>query len=309
MKLGILSDIHSNIYSFRLTMKYMEEAGCEEYIFLGDYVSDTPYTKETMEYLYQIKQEKICHLLRGNREEYMLGQWEARKKQEKDRYWPRNSASGNLLYTYERLTELDLAFLEQLPITFVYEKEGYPAITFCHGSPNNTRELMQLNGENTREWMKRTETDYLIAGHTHFPGVFSEEGKYYMNPGANGIAISDQRIAQSMILESACDDGRMKWKPTFLELPIPVEQIVEDIISSGLLDSAPWFVNSNIHTFLTGKDLSAALIQKAQLLMEQETGKAAVWPHIDEDYFAAAAGRLGLPDYRRQDKAETTEKI
>ena len=53
MKIGVISDIHSNIIAFRACTRYLEEAGCEEYLFLGDYVSDTPYTRETLDYLYK----------------------------------------------------------------------------------------------------------------------------------------------------------------------------------------------------------------------------------------------------------------
>lgn len=52
MRIGILSDIHSNLIAFKACFEYMEAASCDEYMFLGDYISDTPYTRETMDYLY-----------------------------------------------------------------------------------------------------------------------------------------------------------------------------------------------------------------------------------------------------------------
>ena len=74
MKIGIISDIHSNIYAFKACTEYMEKHKCDEYFFLGDYISDTPYTRETMDYLYEFMENHTCYLLRGNREEYMLTQ-------------------------------------------------------------------------------------------------------------------------------------------------------------------------------------------------------------------------------------------
>ena len=68
MKIGIISDIHSNIYAFKACTEYMEKQNCDEYFFLGDYISDTPYTRETMDYLYEFMENHTCHLLRGNRE-------------------------------------------------------------------------------------------------------------------------------------------------------------------------------------------------------------------------------------------------
>ena len=63
MKIGIISDIHSNIYAFKACTEYMEKHKCDEYFFLGDYISDTPYTRETMDYLYEFM-EKLPDALR-----------------------------------------------------------------------------------------------------------------------------------------------------------------------------------------------------------------------------------------------------
>ena len=41
MKIGIISDIHSNIYAFKACTEYMEKHKCDEYFFLGDYISVT----------------------------------------------------------------------------------------------------------------------------------------------------------------------------------------------------------------------------------------------------------------------------
>ncbi len=77
MKIGILSDIHSNIVALKACITYMESVSCDEYLLLGDYISDTPYTRETMDYLYDFSLNHRCQFLRGNREEYMLEQREA----------------------------------------------------------------------------------------------------------------------------------------------------------------------------------------------------------------------------------------
>lgn len=298
MKIGIFSDIHSNIIAFKECIKYLEAAGCDEYFFLGDYVSDTPYTKETMECLYDFIHTHTCHLLRGNREDYMLGQRKVlRDKNEKEK-WIYNSASGNLLYAYEQLTEKDLDFFEQLPITFKYEKEGYPSITCCHGSPTNSRELLELYGENTKEWLAKVDTDYLICAHTHFPGELCVNGKHYFNTGCIGISINDFGFAQCMTIESQMIDGKMQWVPNFLKIPYDNLQVVAEIKKRGLLDKAPWFINCNIQILLTGEDNAAKMVAKANQLVK-EANDTCVWPLIDEKYFEEAARLLKIPDYRK----------
>lgn len=295
-----MSDIHSNVLALKACVDYLEKQKCDEYLILGDFVSDAPYIRETMDYLYDFMDSHVCHVLRGNREEYMLGQWQDIKAGRMDKRWIKNSCSGNLLYTYEQLTEKDLSFFENLPISFVYEKEGFPNITCCHGSVDNSRELLQFDGENTREWLERIDTDYLLCGHTHHPGKLEMDGKHYFNSGSLGIAIEDVGMAQCMILESHICEGDVCWKPEFLRIPYDYKQVVRDIVNRGLLDYAPWFVNSNIYTWLTGNDVSYYIVVRA-LELAKETGAASDWPLVDEDCFTLAAKEYNVLDYRGAD--------
>lgn len=297
MKLGIISDIHSNIYAFSACMDRLLQLGCEEFVFLGDFISDTPYARETMNELYSIIEKYPTHVLRGNREEYLLDQRAVLHGTKEGPEWIDNSCSGNLKFALERLQDEDLDFFENLPISFVYEKEGYPAITFCHGSPANSREQMWVGGNNTREWLSKISTDYLVAAHTHYPGYECYNEKAYINTGSCGLAITDYGYAQCVMLE--CDEKREHrvWEPTFLKVPYEVKQVVNDIFESGLFDKAKWYVNANIHIFLTGIDQCAQLIALAGELQKEKMGKEPTWPYIEEEYFEYAAKELGVPDY------------
>ena len=297
MKIGIISDVHSNIVALEACIEYMESVSCDEYFFLGDFIADTPYTRETMDFIYDFMGKAPCHFLRGNREEYMLQQREAVAEHREKQRWLWNSASGNLLYSYEQLEERDFSFFQNLPIVFRYEKEDCPPITCCHGSPTNTRELLLMNRENTQMWLEQIDTRYLICAHTHFPCSMSYHGKYYFNPGCVGIAIGDFGFAQCMILEDVIEKGRKEWKSRFLKIPYDNKRVVEDIRKRGLLDKAPWFMNSNIQILLTGIDHSAELVHSASD-KAKAADKEAVWPRIPEQYFEEAAKELEIPDYR-----------
>ena len=206
------------------------------------------------------------------------------------------------LYNGYPLTKLDItykdfSFFENLPITFRYEKDGYPAITCCHGSPSSTRELLLVEQDNTKTWLDSVDTDYLLCAHTHFPGELEYKGKHYYNSGCVGIAINDCGFAQCMILEDVTENGKLEWKPTFLKIPYDNKKVVEDIRKSGLLDKAPWFINSNIQILLAGIDHSAEMVVAASN-KALEADKEAVWPRIGEKYFKEAAGEVGVPEYR-----------
>ena len=297
MKIGVISDVHSNVIAFRACTQYMEKEGCEEYLFLGDYISDTPYTRETMDLFYEFTSSHKCHVLRGNREEYMLGQRKTREEGNEDQFWRYNSASGSLLYTYELLTNDDLDYFESLPISFIYEKEGYPSIMCCHGSPDNSRQLLQFGSDEEKAWLEKIPCSYLLCAHTHIPGEYSYSGKTHFNAGCVGIAFGDIGMAQCMILQDETEGGRVIWKPEFLKIPYDYKKVVSDIKTRGLLDKAPWFINSNIQVLLTGTDHSAELVHLA-LKLSEEAGEEKQWPLIEEKYFAMAAEKLNVPDYR-----------
>lgn len=240
MKIGIISDIHSNIIALKACITYMESVSCDEYLFLGDYISDTPYTRETMDYVY------------------------------------------------------DFSFFDSLPITYQYKKTGCPSVTICHGSPASSRERLLVEGENTKNWLRDINTDYLICAHTHLPGELEYQGKHYFNCGSVGIAIGACGYAQCMIMEDVCINGQIAWNPTFLKIPYDNKQVVQDMRVSGLLSKAPWFVNSNIQILLTGADYSSQLVELANQLARD----AGEQDFVDEKYWKEAAQRLGIPDYR-----------
>lgn len=296
MKIGVMSDIHSNVVAFKAAAEKLLSEGCEEFLLLGDYVSDTSYTRETMDYLYDFMSNHVCHVLRGNREEYMLNQRQNLRESNTDKLWVNNSASGNLLYSYEQLKEKDLDFFESLPITFKYEREGFPTITCCHGSPVNTRELLQFYGDNSREWLDKIDTEYMVCAHTHHPGELEYNGKHYFNCGCIGVAIDDAGFAECLMLETIEKDGKTEWQPTFLKVPYDNEQVVKDIYKSGLYDRAPWFMNCNVHILLTGIDKASAMVIRAGELADAAFG-AGKWPHVEEKYFEQASHELGIPDY------------
>ncbi|MDF2889187.1 MAG: metallophosphoesterase [Lacrimispora sp.] len=55
MKIGVLADIHSNYHGFRACYEEAVKRGVDQFLFLGDYVSDCAYPEKTMELLYHIR--------------------------------------------------------------------------------------------------------------------------------------------------------------------------------------------------------------------------------------------------------------
>lgn len=121
-----------------------------------------------------------------------------------------------------------------------------------------------MNEDPVKQWLEKFDTDYMICAHTHYPGEMTYKNKHYFNSGSVGISIDDAGYAQCMLLESGVENGTTIWKPQFLKVPYDNQKVAQDMITGGLLSIAPWFVNSNILTILTGIDCSAKMVELAE---------------------------------------------
>ena len=193
MKIAVLGDIHSNHIALETCIRHAMDQGVDEFLFLGDYISDCPYPDKTMKVVYEMEKKYCCRFIRGNREDYMLNH----RKHPEER-WTYSSASGNLLYTYENLTERDLDFYERIDIQGIYEKEGYPSFRYCHGSLTSSNEL--LLPENLDKIMSDLDVNLLISGHTHIQETVRFGNKRLIHPGSVGLPWYYEGKTQYMIL-------------------------------------------------------------------------------------------------------------
>ena len=227
MRVAVISDIHSNFKAFEAFLAYVEKHPVDAIIGLGDYVTDMPYPRRTLDMLYDLMKKYPCYILRGNREEYLLAH------DKKDQGWHISSPSGALLYTYENITREDLDFFEGLP-SMTRVQIGYcPELLLCHGTPEEIRGNMKFDLEQCDRVMKALPTEYFLGGHTHYQDIVEKYGKTYINPGSLGLAIDEKGgRAEFAILEGE----KSGWKPEFISIPYDLEGMLEAFAVSGVDD-------------------------------------------------------------------------
>ena len=284
LNLAVIGDIHSNHAALEACIRHALERNVDEFLFIGDYISDCPYPQKTMQIIYEMKERYICHFIRGNREDYMLNH----RKNPEER-WTYSSASGSLRYTYENLTDRDFDFLESMDIKGVYQKEGYPAFRYCHGSLTRSNELLLPDNENTEKMMDNLDVDLLIAGHTHIQDSRMYGYKKLIHPGSVGIPWYHDGKTQYAILHGT-NDG---WKEEFFQLSYDVETIIKEFEISGLAGKAHYWSKLNIHALKTGDDHTTPCLQLAMKLCKEAEGDV-TWPDIDEKYWKEAAEHFGI---------------
>lgn len=277
-KIAVIGDIHSNYVAFEKCIEHTLKQNPDEFLFLGDYISDCPYPQKTMEIVYEMDKNYRCRFIRGNREDYMLNH----RKNPGER-WTYSSASGSLLYTYENLTERDFRFFESLDMKGYYEKAGYPPFRYCHGSLVRSNEILEPDGENTVQLMKSLDVDLLVSGHVHFQEEKNYDGKKILHPGAVGVSWNFDGKTQYMVLHGT----KAGWEAEFFRLAYDVEKIVADFETSGLNQKAPAWSKITIHTLRTGTDYNLACLRRASKLCEEAEGSV-TWPDIPEKYWQQA---------------------
>lgn len=283
MRLAVLADIHGNDTAFKECVDYALSKDITTFMVLGDYGGELPHFRETMDYLYDLRKRYTCYCIRGNREEYMLNY---RKAGETG--WKKgNSASGCLLYGYERLRGQDLDFFEGLPISQTLSFPDLPPLTICHGSPRRAGEKMEPGKETTREVMENESSPYILFGHTHIQGEICHGNKRAWNPGSVGVPLHSGGQAQFMLLHGT--DG--SWKREFISLAYDVDEAIRQIGASGLDVYAPYWCEVSRY-MLRGVEIDHAdVLDRAMELCRQREGQC-IWPEIPEDCWAQALEEL-----------------
>ena len=278
LDIAVFSDIHGNHSALQACMDYAMGKGITRYVLLGDYVTDCPNPQKTMEQIYVLKQYFETYIIRGNREEYLLNY---RKNGEGN--WKKGSASGSLLYTYENLTDKDFNFFASLPNYGMFSQKGVPGFEYCHGSPDNTSELLFKEKRNTKKVLAHLKTGLLLHGHNHVQETYVYRGKKGVNPGSIGIPWYHDGKTQFCILHG---NGKI-WEEEYIQLEYDRKEILREFKESDLCSYAPAWAAVTMHTIRTGNDLNQTVLLRAMRLCEQEKG-VVKWPNIPEKYWAIA---------------------
>ena len=171
VKRAIVSDIHSNLEAFEAVLKDIESQGVSEIYSLGDIVGYGPNPVECIE----LARDKVTVCLLGNHDQASLFDPEGFN----------NSAERAIFWTREQLEDQRIPgandrwdFLNSLPR--IHREEDF---IFIHGSPRNplNEYVFQddIYNERRMERLFSAIPKYSFQGHTHIPGVFTEDKEFY----------------------------------------------------------------------------------------------------------------------------------
>ncbi|MBO4297357.1 MAG: metallophosphoesterase [Clostridia bacterium] len=259
LTVAALADIHSNYIAFGRCLEAVKEAGAQVILFLGDCLTDCACPQETMALLRRCMREYDCRFVRGNREQYLIDHRAGKGG------WRRGTGGGSLLYTYSRLTEDDLDFLEAMPAVRREVFPGLPAVLCCHGTPDDLRGWMETRPDQAQAWVDEAGAGLLVCAHTHRPRVVRLARGTMVNTGSGGVP-TEPGLIQFALLRG---EGGV-WRPELVSIPYDVEPVIDTFSRDGFLDEAGLWPVMMMKQLREGGEQAIPFVKRAHELWRGE---------------------------------------
>ncbi len=219
MRLGLVADIHGNLFALREALAALDRIGVDRIACLGDVATPGPWPAETIALL----MERAIPVVRGNTDDWLLAANPAAVS---------DTAAMNAINAWarEQLTPTALAWLAELPLTRDIDARG-TSLTLYHGSPRSTEEVVgpTTPKRSLAKMLDGTPAGIAAGGHTHLQMLRTQGAWTLINPGSVGLGGTGPGTpdlpptrpvdsAQLAVLEIAGSAIRV----SFLSLPLDV---------------------------------------------------------------------------------------
>ena len=237
MRLGLLSDIHGNLFAFEAVLAELEGEELDQIVCLGD-VAVGP---QGVECLARVR-ELGWPVVQGNWDAWFVDGMPA----------PKDEMEGRLIQIGEcwadKLSDDDLAFMRTFVPTLDLQLDGETALCF-HGSPRSNEEqiLATTSDEELTEMLDGRRADLFLGGHTHLQLFRRHERSLLVNAGSVGMPFTDwwtERVriapwAEYAILTAGDGQVRVDLRRTSYD----VDALLELSLCSGM-PHARWWADS-----------------------------------------------------------------
>lgn len=198
MSIGVLSDIHGNLFALEAVVRDMLRRGISRVVNLGDSLSGPLLPRETGEYLLS---QQWFHLA-GNHERQIL------------EYHRPSGGFDSDGYARSQLTPSLLEWIRTLRPFAAPE----PDVVYCYGTPKDDTQYLAetVTAEGLRiasaaELSQRLEgmrARLVLCGHSHIPRAIRNDGTLIVNPGSVGLQAYTSRYPCPHRVENASVDAR-----------------------------------------------------------------------------------------------------
>ena len=202
MKIGIISDVHSNIDALNAVLEKFDEQDVDKIICLGDVIGIGPYSEQAVKRLIEID-EKIVGFVLGNHEGYLLnGIPKHRHNREDAEEIPIEEVKLHS-WNHKQLSDDSFQYIRKKKVEDIIDIEG-KKIYLSHYAMEKDGKYKSFyrygTGEELKSIYNGIEADVYLYGHTHTQHIVEHENKLYINPGSVGCP-KNTDMACSVILE------------------------------------------------------------------------------------------------------------
>lgn len=215
MKLAIISDVHGNVDALDAVLDDARAQGADEYLLLGDYIFDMPFSQAVVRRLRELPR---AHIIKGNKEGYL----DALARQPQDEWTALQLAV--IYQTYRELSASDRAWLSALPERLTLDMPSGRRLCAVHAlslpesagfaSSGEFSRLLDAGGGLGADMARylsaaapdacaRAGADIVAFGHTHLQGCGCADGRALINPGACGQPMDGEVGAPYALLSDA----------------------------------------------------------------------------------------------------------
>lgn len=178
MKVAILSDVHANIYALKAVLSAIEKDNIDKVIVAGDFVGYYYWPSEVVEICME-EDRFIC--IKGNHEANLKEILDDRKK-----LIPLTKKYGSSYkICLEALSATQIDWLVNLPESRT-EQFDKVSFYFTHGSLKSLNEYVYPDADVGHLQENFSDAKYTVLGHTHYPLIYSWQGRCLLNPGSVG---------------------------------------------------------------------------------------------------------------------------
>lgn len=257
MLYAVIADVHGNYPALKAVFEDAQKEGVQQYLFLGDYFTDFPFTHDILEALANLENAVFVS---GNREWYMETLNPAQRHLEQ---------YASLFLTRDALGEKGLSWIGRLPksarlstpdgSSTLFLEHAYPVHTDSKGrkSPasggldelfpmkNAThQEVAQYVKESFRknpnlpEILGRINAQVYLHGHSHLQYAVELDGTLFLNPGSCGLPLDQQSGAPYTLLQYEAGSFRVKER----RVSYDVERVIRNVIDFPKYgEAAGWY--------------------------------------------------------------------
>lgn len=226
MKIGIISDIHSNILALEETYKKFQKENAEKIICIGDVVGIGPYPEKCLQFI-EDKKDKFISIVKGNHENYVLKGIKRKNHTEQNAKPMNDEQIASHLWNHSRIREEQKKFIGEWKDRDNIEINN-KKIIIEHYPMDKCNKYKKFNknpsASEIMELFENKQADIYLFGHTHKKYFINKDGRYYINPGSLGCPI-DTQCANAGILEIVNGDIRYEQ----ININYDINRVIKDI--------------------------------------------------------------------------------